>query len=200
VNPLTSSYVSAQRENQCKAFNDDPTTHLLDTALSFASNIEGLSSSSNCIFSRCIVFDPYQTQEDDMALRVYTASTIFNLAFLYQRKGRQSICTYCIKKAESLYRKCSMILGWPHHLKDCGSSLQPKVAPVLLVTSINNLSQLYYEKGGYAFAKEGLKSMTLILQVPSLLVGTPAIIPPRFWKQIILNVLLVKQPCLAAAA
>ncbi len=38
ANPLTSSYISAQKgavANHCKAVNDDPTTHLLlDTALS----------------------------------------------------------------------------------------------------------------------------------------------------------------------
>jgi hypothetical protein len=204
ANPLTSSYISAQKgavANHCKAVNDDPTTHLLlDTALSFTSNIEGFSSSSNYIFSRCVIFDPNLKQDTDMALRVYTASMIFNLALLYQRKGQESQSTFCLKKAESLYRKSSMILGHPHDLYDYWSSLQPKVALGILVASMNNLSQLYFEQGHYAFAEEGFKSMTWILQVPSLLMGMSAIIPPEIWNQIILNALLLKQPCLAAAA
>jgi tetratricopeptide (TPR) repeat protein len=204
ANTLTSSYVSAQNASvayHCKAVNDDPVTHLLDTAFSFTPNIEGFSSSFHYIFNRGMVFDPNQKQDNAMALRVYTASMIFNLALLYQRKGRESHSTYCLEKAESLYRKCSMILGYPHHLDDYWSSLQPKVALGLFVASMNNLSQLYFEEGQYDIAEKGFKSMTSIFQVPSLLVAMTAIIPPESWNQIILNLLLLlKEPCLAAAA
>jgi tetratricopeptide (TPR) repeat protein len=171
---------------------------LLEYGLTFSENIPAFASSSYYIFNQGIAFgsaDEIIMLDDKTTLRLYTTGIIFNLALLYHQRGRQSNNLACLQKAESMYSKVRELI-----VANASISL-PNVATILLIASINNLSQMQYEQGRYGMAEEGFKAVACILQNSSLFIGTtPPAILSDFRNQIVLNVLLLKQPNFAAAA
>jgi tetratricopeptide (TPR) repeat protein len=172
-------------------------------SIEFAESISMVASSSHFIFNRGIYFDSSNTAtkdaEESSLLHLYSAAIIFNLALLYHKRALLHNNANCFRKADDLYRKITMILGWPNSDQ---ATLSGATA-VILVAAINNMSHIRYEQGHYELAEEGLRALAHILQTTSSTLQVPGSgVSPSgdFWNQIVLNVLLLKQPSLAAAA
>ena len=200
--------------------------------------LKSSSSSSLFIFNRGIYFRfPSTTPTSSSTvttinvsdLHVCSVAIIFNLALLYHKRGLIHHNDNCYRKADDLYRKITLILGYPSSSTSSPSSSSwerqqgqqrqsqsrhhqqlstlSDSATILMVAAINNMSQIRYERGHYDLAEDGVRAISHILQITSSssfdtsradCISTTNI--SEFWNQIVLNVLLLKQPSNAPAA
>ena len=225
----------AQQDSIAAAPQQSPMSPLSSSSkpsIEFSSQGISLKSSSSIfIFNRGIYFrlpcsspnklmmNPLvQQQEIKELVHVYCVAIIFNLALLYHKRALTHDNDNCYRKADDLYRKITLILGYPNSLETTGTDCNPMrlsdSASIIMIAAINNMSQIRYERGHYDLAEDGIRALSHILQISSPSIATIPIqggpsttnqtatanTTAEFWNQIVLNVLLMKQPSLAAAA
>jgi tetratricopeptide (TPR) repeat protein len=124
---------------------------------------------------------PSTTGQDknDLCIDVYSAAVIFNLALALQHKGEE-------KKAERLYSIVLKLLLNEHcHLR---------IAVLVKLASLNNLSQIRFANGDFESAREGLDQLSGFLRRAAWNFEEPEV------QGLLMNVLLLKVPNVAPAA
>jgi tetratricopeptide (TPR) repeat protein len=117
--------------------------------------------------------------EHGLDIHVYSAAAVFNLALALQHKGEE-------KKAERLYIMVLKLLLNDHcHLR---------IAVLIKLASINNLSQIRFANGDFENAREGLDQLSGFLRRAAWIFEVPEV------QGLLMNVLLLKAPKVAPAA
>lgn len=116
---------------------------------------------------------------------MYSAAVIFNLALAHHAKAATD--SKYLLKAEELYATI------PKLLDDRVSHMRPAV--ILTLASINNMSYIRFENGNFDQIKEGLAEVNgLLKNTNNILFEEPEV------QGLLMNVLLLKNPKVAAAA
>jgi hypothetical protein len=137
------------------------------------------------VFNQAIII-PSDEEQSDIDIHVYSAAVIFNLALAHHHQASKGD-TDCMAKAEKLY---AMVLK----LIDDGAC-HMRIAVVVKLASMNNLSQIRYAKGEYENALEGLNQLSSYLRrTNQALFEEPQV------QGLLMNALLLKAPKVAPAA
>jgi hypothetical protein len=140
------------------------------------------------IYSRALTITFDKLPSDlGRAAQMCLAVVIFNLALSFHRQALRAK-SKCLERAVSLYNMVIRLLRY--------SSLRGTAGLVKLAT-INNVSQLRYEQGNYALAREGLDHLSSLVRVTTA--KHPQLMDCEL-QGVIMNVLFIKAPVVAPAA
>lgn len=160
--------------------------------------LPNLTDSSYFIYNHLITLLPAEDpdlavcESGDSQLTVYSACIIMNLALAYHRNGRVGNGS-CLRKAESLYGLVDHLLsGWACHAN--------ATAQMVRVAALNNLTLLFHECNNWNLAQQGLESFSFLMRTYSERQTYEDVFEPRIWSALVLNILFLNSPHLAAAA
>jgi hypothetical protein len=148
--------------------------------------IPSVESSDTVVFNQMVQLPVTNEAVSELDLNLYTSAVIFNLALAHQYLPSSTGIT----KAEKLY---GMVL----QLLDDNSWLAVRLALVIKLGCINNLSQIRYSRGDYQNASEGLSFVSIVLRETST--GQAYFEEPEI-QGLLMNVLLLRAPSAASAA
>jgi tetratricopeptide (TPR) repeat protein len=142
--------------------------------------VEIPEADSAIAFNQAIAIPPTSGQvENDLDIRVYSAAAIFNLALALQHNGEE-------KKAERLYAMVLKMLLNDH--------LHLRIAVLIKLASLNNLSQIRFANGDFENARQGLDELSGFLRRAAWKCEEPKV------QGLLMNVLFLKAPNAAPAA
>jgi hypothetical protein len=143
------------------------------------------NSSETIVFNQAIII-PSDGEQSEIDIHVYSAIVIFNLALAHHLQASKGD-TACMAKAEKFY---AMVLK----LVDDGAC-HMRIAVVVKLASINNLSQIRYAKGDFEHARDGLDQLSSFLRrTNQALFEEPQV------QGLLMHALLLKAPKVAPAA
>jgi hypothetical protein len=189
IDTMTKSIKMMKKElskpgTQLSAFKSDISSDAADQVMDTV-EIPGMDSSETALFNQAINI-PSEGEQTDLNVHVYSAAVIFNLALAHHHVAITSDAAY-LPKAEKLY---AMILKL---LDDV--ALHLRIAVIIKLATINNLSLIRFENGDFELAREGLTHLSnVVRQANNALLEEPEV------QQLLMNVLLLKAPRLAPAA
>lgn len=123
-----------------------------------------------------------------VAASAVASIVIFNMALTYHRVGWNN--SKCVDRAINLYKMVLRIVQY-------GSESFRDVHGLLKCAAMNNQSQLRFEQGHYALAREGLDSLFPLVAMPN---DEQPKLQPSELNGLIMNVLFLRPPTLASAA
>lgn len=152
------------------------------------------------VFHRAVTFCP--AAHDGRRLRhhdyvLYFSIICFNLALSYHQRG--NVCSHTAEshrlRALKFYQLTAEILL---DVPRCRTSM------LLNIASVNNMSQIYYERGEFLQARKGLDHLSCLLDAspnddPDAM-KEDAFLPENDMHQLCLNILLLTEPNAARAA
>jgi hypothetical protein len=147
--------------------------------------IPSMNYSETIVFNQLVQI-PITDSVSELDMNIYISAVLFNLALAHQYLGS----SVGINKAEKLY---GMVL----QLLDNTPLFAMRLALVVRLGRINNLSQIRYSKGDYHNAHEGLRLVTTFLRESST--GQALFEDPEI-QGLLMNVLLLNAPSAASAA
>jgi hypothetical protein len=148
--------------------------------------IPDTDTSETIVFNQAIII-PSDAEQDEIDITAYTAAVLFNLALAHHVKASR-VGASCMLKAEKLY---SLVLKFV----DDDAACHTRIAVVVKLASINNLSQIHVANGNYKH--EGLSQLSNLLRKTRNL----ALFDEPEIQGLLMNALLLKQaPRLAPAA
>jgi hypothetical protein len=164
-----------------------------------SSPLSSLTGRQNYIYNRAFHFSmedavTYSTTRTSIArtAHIYCAIIIFNVALAYHM-GYLNGNKACAKRAIMLYSKVLKLLLKNRRGVAGGSS----TAGIMKVAAMNNISQLRFEEGDYHRAQEGLDQ--LYYELMAILKDVPQELQNEY-REILMNVIFLKAPKVAAAA
>jgi hypothetical protein len=127
------------------------------------------------------------------SVRAYIACVIYNLAVIHQRRGMLFVDPLCLEKAARFYHTCLTFLG--HSLPNVcsGTSL------LLKLVTLNNLSQIHYQREQFERAHDDLASLASLLG-GAIQEDVCDMFTDQEWEGLMANVMLLQPPTVAAAA
>lgn len=153
--------------------------------------LAGLHDDCCFIYGNALIFNmDYNVMPSTDYIHIYTSVIILNVALAYHRRGLSANAT-CLLKAEKMYEMVGKLLATSTAAQ--GTELLVKTA------AINNLSQLRYDQGDYAFARDGFQYLaSLISYAGDRLHAFNC--EEDVYRGMVLNALLVSAPDTAPAA
>jgi hypothetical protein len=155
--------------------------------------VPGMDDGQNCIFAEAITFpQEFEIVPDEQDIQVYSAAIIFNLALVFHAKGKrggEGNSSFLIR-AEKLYVMVLKVITCTVHARPNRTSVLVKLG------SINNLSQIRYERGEFDHSQEGRLYISNFLNTS----GSDHFINEPNIQGLLINVLLLKAPKVAPAA
>jgi hypothetical protein len=187
VDALTQS-VKLMKQELLKLSNGENTTASRNIAYSTV-EFPGMDDGKNYIFSQAIALSQVlEFIPNECDIRIYSAVVIYNLALGQHAVGKRGD-EVCLVKAEKLYAMVLKLLEDP--------SCKNRMSVVVKLASINNLSQLRFERGDFELAREGLAHVSRFLRTSQA--SGPFMDEPEI-QILLMNVLLLKAPKIAPAA
>lgn len=160
-------------------------------ALPYPTSLAQLQDPNYFIYTKVLQIIP-SSIPDPNNLPIFSACIIFNLALAYHRRGTTAGHVSCMNKAENLYNMITRLLQ---------TTMENDIAVFLGMIAVNNLSHIHYEQGRYEESKEGLGWLSsLIRQVGQAPNGLSTMLENSDLTMLLLNVLLINPPNVAAAA
>ena len=123
-------------------------------------------------------------------LQIYSAAVIFNLALAVHREGNTSGNASSMAKAQKLYLMVLEVLNDQY--------MNSRVAVIVKLAAINNLSQIRFDCGEYELAREGLAHLSTFMRTSDN--TSDAMLEEPKIQDLLVNVLLLKAPVIAPAA
>jgi hypothetical protein len=149
--------------------------------------IPDTDSSETIVFNQAILI-PSDGEQNEVDTRVYTAAVIFNLALAHHVKASRGDAS-CMVKAEKLYTMVVL------KLVNDDAACRMRIAVVVKLASINNLSQIQVANGDYTHEQVLSQLSNLLRKTNQALFEEPEV------QGLLINALLLKQaPRLAPAA
>jgi hypothetical protein len=132
---------------------------------------------------------PENGDQSEVDTQIYSAVVIFNLALAVHR-GDMNGKIESMAKAQKLYTMVLKVLN----KNQCMS----RVAVIVKLASINNLSQIRFDCGEYELAREGLDHLSVFMRASGN--TNNAMLEEPEIQCLLMNVLLLKAPVIAPAA
>ena len=153
--------------------------------------LAGLQDDCCFIYGNALIFNlDNKTLPSSDHVHIYTSVIILNVTLAYHRRGLSANAA-CLFKAEKMYEMVGKLLSTSTAAQ--GTELLVKTA------AINNLSQLRYDHGDYAFAREGFQYLASLISYAGE--GLQAFNGEEdVYRGMVLNALLVTPPETAPAA
>ena len=123
-------------------------------------------------------------------IQIYSAAVIFNLALAVHREGNTTGSASSMAKAQKLYLMVLEVLN--------NQYMNSRVAVIVKVAAINNLSQIRFDCGEYELVREGLAHLSTFLRASGN--TSDAMLEEPKIQGLLMNVLLLKEPVIAPAA
>jgi hypothetical protein len=123
-------------------------------------------------------------------LQIYSAAVIFNLALAVHREGNTIGNALSMAKAQKLYLMVLKVLN--------NQYMNNRVAVIVKLAAINNLSQVRFDCGEYELAREGLHHLSAFMRTSGN--TSDAMLEEPKIQGLLMNVLLLKAPFIAPAA
>jgi hypothetical protein len=139
------------------------------------------------LFTEAITI-PENGDRSELDTQIYTAVVIFNLALTVHREGKNGKIEF-MDKAQKLYTMALKILN---------NQCMNRVAVIVKLASINNLSQIRFDCGEYELAREGLDHVSAFMRASGN-TNNAMLVEPEI-QCLLMNVLLLKAPVIAPAA
>jgi hypothetical protein len=156
----------------------------------------------NLYDTSCFIFGDAITlaEDNDLLLQrsgeqdvhVYSAVIILNIAMAYHRQALLTGSAACRFKAEKMYDMVTTLVA--NSEDNQGTSLLVKIA------AINNLSQLRFDEGDYEASREGFEYLGALINYAETHLSSSLTSQEDTFQGMVLNVLLVMAPEIAAAA
>jgi hypothetical protein len=138
------------------------------------------------VFNQAIIIPSDGGEQSGIDVHVYSAAVIFNLALVHHLQASKGDIA-CMAKAEKLYATVLKLVD--------DRACHMRVAVLVKLASMNNLSQIRYAKGEYEHAREGLNQLSSFLRrTNQALFEEPQV------QGLLMNALLLKAPKVAPAA
>jgi hypothetical protein len=142
-------------------------------------------SSETIVFNQAIII-PSDGEQSDIDIHVCSATVIFNLALAHHLQASKGD-NACMAKAEKFYAMVPKLV--------VDGACYMRIAVVVKLASINNLSQIRYAKGDYEHARDGLDQLSSFLRrTNQALFEEPQV------QGLLMHALLLKPPKVAPAA
>jgi hypothetical protein len=139
------------------------------------------------LFTEAITI-PENGDQSELDTQIYSAVVIFNLALPVHREGKNGKIESMVK-AQKLYTMVLKILN---------NQCMNRVAVIVKLASINNLSQIRFDCGEYELAREGLDHVSAFMRASGN--ANNAMLEEPEIQALLINVLLLKAPVIAPAA
>jgi hypothetical protein len=124
-------------------------------------------------------------------LQIYSAAVIFNLALAVHREGNTiGNASSSMAKAQKLYLMVLKVLN--------NQYMNNRVAVIVKLAAINNLSQIRFDCGEYELAREGLAHLSAFMRTSGN--TSDAMLEEPKIQGLLMNVLLLKAPVISPAA
>jgi hypothetical protein len=134
---------------------------------------------------------PEHGDQTVLDIQIYSAAVIFNLALVAHREGNTILGNASSRaKAQKLYLMVLKVLN--------NQYMNNRVAVIVKLAAINNLSQIRFDCGEYELAREGLTHLSIFMQTSGN--TSDAMLEEPKIQGILMNVLLLKAPVIAPAA
>jgi hypothetical protein len=142
------------------------------------------------IFADAIKIPEHAGDQTVIDIQIYSAAVIFNLALAVHREGNTIDNASPMAKAQKLYSMVLKVLN--------NQYMNNRVAIVVKLAAINNLSQIRFDCGEYELAREGLDHLSTFMRTSDS--TNNAMLEEPEMQGLLMNVLLMKAPVIAPAA
>jgi hypothetical protein len=192
VAALTQSIKMMKQEMSSRPSNSDSkkSTTLSDDCEHSTAELPGFQGAQESyLFTEAIII-PETGNQSVVNTQIYSAVVVFNLALAVHREGKNGKIESSMAKAQKLYTLASKVLN--------KNQCMNRVAVIVKLASINNLSQIRFDCGEYELARKGLHHLSAFMRASgntnNAMLEEPGI------QCLFMNVLLLKAPVIAPAA